>query len=566
MQNARAKNLVIRNTLTTQLEQTLGRRSSHDARMTWMHKKLLDEAIGGLEAQVASAEQSNERLRSRHVRLRLDTISRFTPQMVESVEEHARVFEASCASDLNAGAAAEILRLGAAVAAKTEAEPKPLAQGRPLATCEAHDVATLLALLDRAAAAAPALKALADRANEAAGGEGEGRVLQCPPKGIARCLAKAHEDYDGDFLRLADLCRITLVFKHVNCLVRALRYLVEEAPGEQGVDVVRLKDRFTERWDAEVSGGNRDLLLNAKLSGLPDGGPPLVVEIQLHIGPLHELKRDLHTLYEGVRILDAREDHTAAHEGDVDDDALEKAELGIVRKLRANFSDLSAADAQKRIQGLLTRDQCSLLELCIGGPKAPRPLLTGRFAGWALSDLLLGASGRVNCGQLRILNLFDNGFTGEIPAAIGDLAQLQILTLQRNSLAGTVPLTLAKCTKLEIVNLSANLLSGAIENIFGAMENLSQLYLNHNKFAGKPTGIEKCARLERCNAFENAFSDEDLEAWAQLPFMRQMNGHVYWEASPAAHSDAATSIQAHVRRKGTKRRHSQPPKPSSFDA
>ena len=60
MQNARAKNLVIRNTLTTQLEQTLGRRSSHDARMTWMHKKLLDEAIGGLEAQVASAEQSNE--------------------------------------------------------------------------------------------------------------------------------------------------------------------------------------------------------------------------------------------------------------------------------------------------------------------------------------------------------------------------------------------------------------------------------------------------------------------------------------------------------------------------
>ena len=60
--------------------------------------------------------------------------------------------------------------------------------------------------------------------------------------------------------------------------------------------------------------------------------------------------------------------------------------------------------------------------------------------------------------------------------------------------------------------------------------------------------------------------EEDLEAWAQLPFMRQMNGHVYWEASPAAHSDAATSIQAHVRRKGTKRRHSQPPKPSSFDA
>ena len=47
-----------------------------------------------------------------------------------------------------------------------------------------------------------------------------------------------------------------------------------------------------------------------------------VVEIQLHVRSLFELKGDLHVLYEGARILGAMEATTTTHDGVLSDDAL----------------------------------------------------------------------------------------------------------------------------------------------------------------------------------------------------------------------------------------------------
>jgi len=248
---------------------------------------------------------------------------------------------------------------------------------------------------------------------------------------------------------------------------------------------------------------------------LDDGGPPLICEIQIHLRPLHELKRDLHTLYEAVRVLDAREDHTAASEGDLNDYVLEQAERGIIRKLHSNISNLVAENAPERIAALLTRDPCPLIDVCLGGPTAPRPLKTGRFAGWSLAKLMVN-DGAVHCRRLRVLNLFDNGLVGEVPKELGALRELRILTLQRNSLSGSIPPELAACEKLEVVNVSCNDFEGSVTDVFGAMAQLKILYINNNRLAGPP-GRVGGPLMERLDGRANAFSDDDVALWRALP-------------------------------------------------
>ncbi|KAH8065690.1 oxidoreductase [Aureococcus anophagefferens] len=465
----------------------------------------LDETAAGLAADVETASANLERLRARYKRLRLDTIERYTPSLLESVDEHDRVFAETCASDL-AGAQAEIL----ALAAKAPAPPAPLAQAPPFAGAEPRYLATLLAILERAANARPALRAVATRQRRGGRRRPRRRVRA---KGISRCLEKVEEGYDGSFLRLLDAAGRAVEGVAASS---ALRFLVDDGQRASKCTVLRVKDRLTEAWDAEVSGGNRDLLLSVALEGLDDGGPPLICEIQIHLRPLHELKRDLHTLYEAVRVLDAREDHTAASEGDLNDYVLEQAERGIIRKLHSNISNLVAENAPERIAALLTRDPCPLIDVCLGGPTAPRPLKTGRFAGWSLAKLMVN-DGAVHCRRLRVLNLFDNGLVGEVPKELGALRELRILTLQRNSLSGSIPAGARGVReKLEVVNVSCNDFEGAVTDVFGAMAQLKILYINNNRLAGPP-GRVGGPLMERIDGRANAFSDDDVALWRALP-------------------------------------------------
>ena len=48
----------------------------------------------------------------------------------------------------------------------------------------------------------------------------------------------------------------------------------------------RTKDRLSRSWDAELSGGNRDVMVNGWLS--IGGHRRLIVEVQLHVRPLFE--------------------------------------------------------------------------------------------------------------------------------------------------------------------------------------------------------------------------------------------------------------------------------------
>ena len=95
----------------------------------------------------------------------------------------------------------------------------------------------------------------------------------------------------------------------------AARYFLGELEDDKPLrfTACRVKDRLSRAWDAETSGGNRDLLINGWL----DLGAKkfLIVEVQIHLTSLFALKHDLHVLYAGARILGAMDDLTIKWEG-----------------------------------------------------------------------------------------------------------------------------------------------------------------------------------------------------------------------------------------------------------
>ncbi|KAJ6376216.1 hypothetical protein OIU77_001062 [Salix suchowensis] len=90
---------------------------------------------------------------------------------------------------------------------------------------------------------------------------------------------------------------------------------------------------------------------------------------------------------------------------------------------------------------------------------------------------------------IRVLDLSDNSFTGEIPKVIGNLKALQQLNLSHNALTGHIQSSLGILTNLESLDLSSNLLTGRIPTQLGGLKFLAILNLSHNQLEGPiPTG------------------------------------------------------------------------------
>jgi len=89
---------------------------------------------------------------------------------------------------------------------------------------------------------------------------------------------------------------------------------------------------------------------------------------------------------------------------------------------------------------------------------------------------------------LRILDLSNNSFTGEIPKEIGKLKALQQLNLSHNSLTGQIQSSLGMFTDLESLDLSSNLLTGRIPVQLADLTFLAVLDLSHNRLEGPVPG------------------------------------------------------------------------------
>ena len=83
---------------------------------------------------------------------------------------------------------------------------------------------------------------------------------------------------------------------------------------------------------------------------------------------------------------------------------------------------------------------------------------------WKTTEVLSAWYGVTTDGNGRVteLVLCYNQLSGEIPAALGNLANLQTLDLCGNQLSGEIPAALGDLANLEILSLYDNQLSGEI--------------------------------------------------------------------------------------------------------
>jgi hypothetical protein len=85
---------------------------------------------------------------------------------------------------------------------------------------------------------------------------------------------------------------------------------------------------------------------------------------------------------------------------------------------------------------------------------------------------------------LRILDLSNNNFIGEIPKVVGKLKALHQLNLSHNSLTGHIQSSIGMLTYLESLDLSSNFLTGRIPVQLADLTFLGVLNLSHNKLEG----------------------------------------------------------------------------------
>ena len=91
-------------------------------------------------------------------------------------------------------------------------------------------------------------------------------------------------------------------------------------------------------------------------------------------------------------------------------------------------------------------------------------------------------------GRVTGLDLNENGLTGLIPPALGDLASLGLLDLGRNELTGPVPAWLGNLVNLWWLDLGGNELTGPVPAALGNLVNLRGLFLWGNELTGPIPG------------------------------------------------------------------------------
>ena len=119
-----------------------------------------------------------------------------------------------------------------------------------------------------------------------------GLVIIGSVKGEKRATEKVESDFGGDWSQLLDIARATIAVDSLEELHRVLGEM-----RKTGVEFARVpKDRINNPTDV----GYRDLLASVKT---PSG---MIAEVQLHLKPVLEAKKDGHKHYEVMRTIDAK--------------------------------------------------------------------------------------------------------------------------------------------------------------------------------------------------------------------------------------------------------------------
>ncbi|KAL3644985.1 hypothetical protein CASFOL_010165 [Castilleja foliolosa] len=142
-----------------------------------------------------------------------------------------------------------------------------------------------------------------------------------------------------------------------------------------------------------------------------------------------------------------------------------------------------------------------------------RLVLTGSNVSGGLSD------GFGDFSNLEQLTLSRNNFTGEISKNVFQtMKKLKILDLSDNGFSGNIPESIRNLTELLKIDLSFNGFSGKIPEIFKVLENLEFLDLSYNNFGnfGLPLFLAEMPSLKEVYLSGNLLGGRIPEIWGKM--------------------------------------------------
>ena len=106
--------------------------------------------------------------------------------------------------------------------------------------------------------------------------------------------------------------------------------------------------------------------------------------------------------------------------------------------------------------------------------------------------------------RVTVLDLFNRGLTGVIPAGLGNLTNLKELNLAFNQLAGAIPAELGNLTDLTRLGLGSNRLTGSIPDELANLTNIEHISLFFNQLTGPvPAWLGNLTNLKGLDLFVN---------------------------------------------------------------
>lgn len=109
--------------------------------------------------------------------------------------------------------------------------------------------------------------------------------------------------------------------------------------------------------------------------------------------------------------------------------------------------------------------------------------------------------------KLKSLQLFENQFSGEVPAELGEFKSLVNLSLYVNKLTGQLPPKLGSWSEFHFIDVSENSLTGPIPPEMCKKGTMTKLLILQNNFTGEiPDSYAACTSLIRFRVNKNGLS------------------------------------------------------------
>ena len=331
------------------------------------------------------------------------------------------------------------------------AESIKRAKQRGVHPLRTDDLSFLLLLFADAESTLPYLSRLGEQLRSA-----QVMVLEAPLKALPRTIAKTLEKYGGDFSRLTDLARMTLVCT----TLAAARGVLEAMASDSAIQIMLIKNRLMLEYDASDTGGYRDMLINVRC--LATGH---IFEVQITLEAFYKIKSSGgHVSYRMARLLKLNEPSSFHHFGPLTEHALESIGNGVITHLQMS-GECNLANLFEQLCTRLGSDKCRIKDVEMVNVDWP--------AGRTLLQLLMPlqkAGKRLKRIVIRCIKL---PVGSEIPESFFDNCQkLSYVSFGDTSIGGVIPLSFGKLSEMTHCQIWGNAFTNGYSSVSAHVKHL----------------------------------------------------------------------------------------------